>query len=537
MSQLTSRPHLISVFSNPIKLIMRWRLPLAMQSLRGGFILFLIIFCLLQCASLVLLTRLVEQTKSNVATSQSLTGRQSLLDKARMELLIASDNSNRAAIYLMQDNQTGSVDSWVSLADSAESSIESARTLFNQYQPSKNGDLQQAFDLLMDGLKEQLKGLRAKDIDAFFMVPMQVFQQQFNQAYYQTLNQARGDTSSFNSAMLESLMQNRNRVLAISALLLTLLLIAGGLLVQGVIVPLNRLKKHTAQIATGNIAHPVVTSRLQSLELKALTASIDAMQHGLRNIVGEINTIANAVLSSAGQISTQNEEFSSHSQQQNNALDHISQRLNRVAEEVEASVVFSQDASARVQAADSLTQRCGGMVAEVDKRMRNIVDASGEIAGIVTLLDSLSLQTKLLALNAAIESAHAGIYGRSFSVVAKEIGLLSEKSAASTRNIDELINRTNQHIESGFSQVTTLETLYSGITSAVSDVVVLLDGLQQNASAQSNRVNTIATEIAALNQQVRNSERLTAASASAAENLITHSQRLSHSVSLFVLQP
>lgn len=536
MSLLTSFPlHFSRLRRLGFRALLHPRLPRMLQSLRGGFITFLVIFCLLQCASLLLFTRLVEQTRTNTATLQSLAARQSLLDKARMELLTASDNSNRAGIYLMQDNQTGSVDSWKSLADAAEGSINQAKKLFEQYHAAKDGELAQGFDLLMSGLQEQLKGLRARDIDAFFMVPMQAFQDQFNQAYYHTLSQARAESSHFNDGMLTMLTENRNRVLAMTALLLTLLLSAGLMLLRGVIVPLNGVSRHMARIATGDIARPLGEHRWQSLELRQLTGSINEMQQGVRQIVDEINTIASAVLSSAEQIALQNDRFSAHNQQQNAAFDHISQRLNRVAEEVENSVQFTNNATRQVQAADQLTRQCGEVVTEVEQRMRNIVTASGEISGIVTLLDGLSLQTKLLALNAAIESAHAGIYGRSFGVVAKEIGLLSEKSTASTRNIDGLINRTHQHIDGGFARVQSLEALYQEITVSVSDTVTLLHELQQNASAQSKRVSNVAGEIATLNKQVRDSERLTAASASAAETLVGHSQRLSHSVSQFVL--
>lgn len=93
--------------------------------------------------------------------------------------------------------------------------------------------------------------------------------------------------------------------------------------------------------------------------------------------------------------------------------------------------------------------------------------------------------------------------------MAKEIGLLSEKSSASTRTIDGLIGSTYQHIDSGFRQVQTLDGLYHQIAMPVTGVVSLLSKLQQNADAQSRRVIAIAQEIDRLNQQVKESERLT----------------------------
>ncbi|WP_042958817.1 methyl-accepting chemotaxis protein [Erwinia tasmaniensis] len=531
MSLLTLSP-LLRLLTRPR---LKLRLPAWLKSLRGGFILFLVIFSLVQGVSILLLTRLVTTTSANVAEAHQLSQRQALLDKTRSELLSASDNSHRAGIFLMQDNQTGSVDSWKSLAEAAQTSLNRARQLFEQYPVATDGALTQNFMLLADGLQEQLKGLNAKDIDAFFRVPMQAFSQGFNEAYYQTLAQANRQAADLNRLTLSSLTGNRNLAVAISALLGTLLLLGGAMLLRGVILPLDRVSDRLAQIATGDISRRPDDGGFQSSEIHRLTASVSAMQLGLQHIVGEINAISSAVHNSAGCMAQQNDEFSARHQQQIQAFNHISQRLNRVAQEVGHSVEFTHHATREVQAADHLAQRCGKVVAAVETQMRQIVAASGEIASFVTLLEGISLQTKLLALNAAIESAHAGVYGRSFSIVAKEIGLLSEKSSASTRTIDGLIDNTHQHIDSGFHQVQTLDGLYHQIAAAVTGVVSVLSELQQNADAQSRRVNAIAQEIDRLNQQVKESERLTHRNAETSELLVNHAARLSRSVSQFVL--
>lgn len=96
------------------------RSPARLKSLRAGFILFLVIFSLVQGVSILPLTRLVTTTSANVAEAHQLSNRQASLDKTRSELLSASDNRHRTGIFLMQDNQTGAVDSWKSLAEDAQ---------------------------------------------------------------------------------------------------------------------------------------------------------------------------------------------------------------------------------------------------------------------------------------------------------------------------------------------------------------------------------------------------------------------------------
>jgi methyl-accepting chemotaxis protein len=59
---------------------------------------------------------------------------------------------------------------------------------------------------------------------------------------------------------------------------------------------------------------------------------------------------------------------------------------------------------------------------EMDQLMRNIKDTASK--------------TDLLALNASIEAARAGQAGKGFSIVADEVGRLSEKMQEAVRNID-----------------------------------------------------------------------------------------------------
>jgi len=81
-------------------------------------------------------------------------------------------------------------------------------------------------------------------------------------------------------------------------------------------------------------------------------------------------------------------------------------------------------------------------------RLAEIDDSVVAIQQMVEIIQNIASQTNLLALNASIEAAHAGEFGKGFSVVANEISKLAAASAENSQEIAMTIGGLTEKLNS-----------------------------------------------------------------------------------------
>ncbi|SFG53744.1 methyl-accepting chemotaxis sensory transducer with Cache sensor [Desulfotomaculum arcticum] len=85
-------------------------------------------------------------------------------------------------------------------------------------------------------------------------------------------------------------------------------------------------------------------------------------------------------------------------------------------------------------------------------------------------IGEISNQTKLLALNASIEAARAGDHGRGFSVVAAEIGKLSDRTATAVQQTFNILSELQQNVGTVVESINTSLDSSHAVTSQVKNV-------------------------------------------------------------------
>lgn len=186
-------------------------------------------------------------------------------------------------------------------------------------------------------------------------------------------------------------------------------------------------------------------------------------------------------------------------------------------------------------------------VAETAKKVKRLGESSQQISKVISLINQIALQTNLLAINASIEAARAGEEGRGFAVVAEEVGELAARSAAATREIEQIVETIQQEthevvsaMETGTAQVVEGTRLVEVTKQNLEEIVQVsqhIDELVQSISQAtvsqahtSNTVNTLMKDFAKV------SEGMSATSKQISESLqatVEMAQELQNSVNIF----
>src|SRR5919199_545759 len=125
------------------------------------------------------------------------------------------------------------------------------------------------------------------------------------------------------------------------------------------------------------------------------------------------------------------------------------------------------------------------------KKVKRLGESSQQISKVVSLINQIALQTNLLAINAGIEAARAGEEGQGFAVVAEEVGELAARSAAATRDIEQIV----ENIQKETSEV--VEAMELGTTQVVEGT-----HLVEDAKQSLNKILDVSRQIDTLVQSI-----------------------------------
>ena len=222
-----------------------------------------------------------------------------------------------------------------------------------------------------------------------------------------------------------------------------------------------RLSRATSQnaIAAAEVAHSVEQLRQrQQSQLLAIRQVTDSAQQ----IAAEVDATSRYAERADGAA----EQARSRSQQGRDALDQATQVMHQLASQTDAANMVLNELNAQTT----------------------------RIVQVTEVIDSIASQTNLLALNAAIEAARAGDMGRGFAVVADEVRALAARTASSTSEVADIIERMHQQsqrVNADFAAL--VEQVQGGVS------------LIESAAGQLEEISTQGDEVKAVTGQIADS--------------------------------
>ncbi|WP_439824746.1 methyl-accepting chemotaxis protein [Aeromonas caviae] len=340
----------------------------------------------------------------------------------------------------------------------------------------------------------------------------------------------------------------RTQMIAIIAIAIIISLLVSTLILIGLRRRVSFLQSHIGEVAR----HLALDSRA-SLTGKDELAEI---AHSFNQFVTRIHGAIVQVASNSRQVAATASEVAAKAQLTQHNCTAQRDRTVQVAtaiHEMGATVTeIAGNASLAADVAKQANEQADAGAQVVAQARHGIVGLSGEIeqvAGVIeslasqtdsigSILDtirSISEQTNLLALNAAIEAARAGEQGRGFAVVADEVRNLASRSAASTAEIQGMINSLQEQSARAVSAMAQGRNQSLRVVTQADEANGALDQITGHITQISDMNIQVATAteeqssvVGELNRNVEDINQLTMETADIAHHLTESSRNLQH---------
>jgi methyl-accepting chemotaxis protein len=318
-----------------------------------------------------------------------------------------------------------------------------------------------------------------------------------------------------------------------ASIIAVLVILVSLLISRWITRPLNALIERARDLALENVD---MSKRLEidsKDDIGELSGWFNKFLDRLEQLITKVRKSSDEVSGATEKIASGSEDLAVRVSEQAASITETSTTIEQFASTVRQNTESSVEADMMLIEFNSGIREKNTLIENVTSTMDEIYDSSKQIDNIIKVINDISFQTNLLALNAAVEAARAGEAGRGFAVVASEVRNLAQKTAASSKSIQEIVVRNVESTQKGKELVKDTSEFFNEIVGVMDDIVQKIANITNVSRGQAAGIEQINHAIAQMENVSSQNARLVDDLSASGKNLKTNAIELQKLVSEF----
>ncbi len=287
------------------------------------------------------------------------------------------------------------------------------------------------------------------------------------------------------------------------------------------------------QLADGDLT--VSIRETMDPEYEKLREEFNTTVSRLADMIENVSNSAGSVNTGADEIRAASDDLARRNEQQAASLEETAAAMSQVTDLVRKSASNAAEAQSSMSETHGHAAQGGDVVKKAVGAMASIEKSAQEITQIIDLIDGIAFQTNLLALNAGVEAARAGDAGKGFAVVANEVRALAQRSADAARDIKELISASTQQVGDGVKLVDETGNLLETIVSQIAAVNEQVRDIAEMAATQASNLEQVNGSVSDMDRMTQQNAAMVEQSTAAARSLADEAGELGRLVKQFAV--
>jgi len=157
---------------------------------------------------------------------------------------------------------------------------------------------------------------------------------------------------------------------------------------------------------------------------------------------------------------------------------------------------------------------------ELSDKITEIKNSAYEIAKVIASINTIAKKTKILALNAEVEAARFGDAGKSFAVVASEVGTLAQNVGDTAKTTTGIIERNLNFTKEAVADTESVKAILTAAGDGINNLTKIISEVSEASSEQTRNINTMTKDISTITESA-NKNAATAENISGSANGLT----------------